>query len=267
MSLYLCVHRPIHRYVCDWCAPAFGEAYKSPSPPWTLSTCQNQGCELFPRYPWWVLLHHEAITLESFREGSLALANKHMHMPPLTYSVLSNLHAVMRFFIIWHSKIIFLMYERAWLVFTFKDFVFITSFFFFLLEPTHFSNFNGDMTAVLRYESTLCVKVDILLSSLKNRKSKWNTIKNVIYYHIVPSFKPSKLFFQQSAYVLHNFIYIYNINIYWILNECLELSFKHPQAYELFVKMFVKRNTDGSETSWSKINKRWSESLARVFQL
>lgn len=68
-------------------------------------------------------------TGELCREGSLALASKHMHMPPLTYSVPSNLHAIMRFLIIWHSKIIFLMYERAWLDFSFKDFVFITSVF------------------------------------------------------------------------------------------------------------------------------------------
>ena len=130
VSLSVCVHRPIHRYVCAWWAPTFGVASKSASPLWTLSTCQNQGCELFPRYPWWVLASSRGYhTWELCREGSLALANKHMHMPPLTHSVPSNLHAVMRFFIIWHSKIIFLMYDRAWLGFTFKDFVFITSFF------------------------------------------------------------------------------------------------------------------------------------------
>lgn len=42
------------------------------------------------------------------REGSLAPASKHTHMPPLTPSVPSNLHAIMTFFMIWHSKIYFL---------------------------------------------------------------------------------------------------------------------------------------------------------------
>ncbi len=31
-------------------------------------------------------------------------------------------------------------------------------------------------------------------------------------------------------------------------------------------KMFASRNTDGNERSWSKINKRWSESLADLIE-
>lgn len=102
--------------VCPWRALASGEASKSSSPLRTLCTCQNQ-VELFPPTslmslaPSWG--YH---TGELCRELSEELANKHMHMTPLTYSVLSNLHTIMRFFIIWHGKIIFLMYERAWLL-------------------------------------------------------------------------------------------------------------------------------------------------------
>lgn len=98
------------------CVPPSGEASKSSSPLRTLSTCQNQ-VELFSPIslmslaPSWG--YHAG---ELCREGSLERANKHVHMPPLAHSVPSNLHAIMRFFVVWHCKIIFLMYERAWLL-------------------------------------------------------------------------------------------------------------------------------------------------------
>lgn len=68
-----------------------------------LSMCHNQGGELFSP----VSLMNLASSLghrtgELCGEGSLALANKHMHMLPLTYLLPSNLHTVMRFFI-WYS--------------------------------------------------------------------------------------------------------------------------------------------------------------------
>lgn len=145
--LSVCV--PVRVYVCV-CATTSGEASKSPSPLRTLSACQNQGCELFPLISLMSLAPSRGYhTGELCREGSLALANKHMHMPPLAHPVPSNLHAIMRFFIIWHSKIIFLMYEGAWLGFSFKDFVFIAVFFiYFLPGVSHFSNFNGDIVSL-----------------------------------------------------------------------------------------------------------------------
>lgn len=68
-----------------------------------LSMCHNQGGELFSPVSLMNLassLGH--LTGELCGEGSLALANKYMHMLPLTYLVPSNLHTVMRFFI-WYS--------------------------------------------------------------------------------------------------------------------------------------------------------------------
>lgn len=100
-----------------------------------------QDVELFPWCPWRV----DSIALSwgyHTREGSLALASKYMHMPPLTFSVPSHLHAIMRCFKMWCSKIIFLMFERAWLGFSFKDFVSYTV--YCHVRVSHFSYFYGD---------------------------------------------------------------------------------------------------------------------------
>lgn len=126
--LSACLSGRMYTDMCMSARPASGEASKSSSARRTLSTCQNRGCELFPRPVRTLAPSWGYLTGELCSEGSLAPANKHMHMPPLTYSVSSNLHAVMRFFIMWHGKIIFLMYERAWTGFSFKDFVFTSSF-------------------------------------------------------------------------------------------------------------------------------------------
>lgn len=62
--------------------------------------CHIQGGELFPSMCTTSLAPSlDVCSGELWRERSLGVANKHMHMPPLTYSVLSNLHALMRFFI------------------------------------------------------------------------------------------------------------------------------------------------------------------------
>lgn len=106
----------------------------------------------------------------------------------------------------------------------------------------------------------LCAKVDILLSSLKT------------IFYIIPVANPFLYLwtFLSAVWVsffLHYFfpptsIYFSHIE-FWMNILISPFSVHKCTSAE---RMFASRNTDGNETSWSKINKRWSESLADLIE-
>ena len=145
------------------------------------------------------------------RRGSLAVDSEHMHVPPLTHAVPSNFHAIMRFFIIWHGKFIFLMYERAWPGFWIKDVAFITRFIHFYLR--------------FLIPVTLNHMLDphhVLLSARVENKNLMNHLNTILKYiiHMSSSSISSLLIFSSTFSARLIFF-----DAYWILNKCLDLSF------------------------------------------